>query len=161
MAFSGWRLGWEALWLSGATCLAGCYVTRPVTTAPAPGSTILLDLSDAGRQALGERIGSSAASVEGRVTAVNGEDYLLRVLSVTYLNGQNNQWSGESLAVPLAVVTQARSRQLSRSRTIVAGAGLAAGLVVLAARASFLGTGSGGTGPTAPPTGRNWLGGSE
>ena len=161
MAFSCWRLGWGALWLSGAACLAGCYVTRPVTTAPSPGSTILLDLSDAGRQALGERIGASAARVEGRVTAVSGEEYLLRVQSVTYLNGQSNQWSGESLAVPLDMVTQARSRQLSRSRTILASAGLAAGLVVLAARASFLGTGGVGTGPSAPPTGRNWRGGGE
>lgn len=161
MAFSGWRLGWGLLWLTGVSGLAGCYVTRPVTTAPAPGSTILLDLGDAGRRVLGERIGSSAATVEGRVTGVSGEEYLLRVLSVTYLNGQSNPWSGESLAVPLDVVTQARTRQLSRSRTILASAGLAAGLVVLAARASFLGTGGGGTGPSSPPAGRNWRGGGE
>ena len=79
--------------------------------------------------------------------------YQLRVSSVTYLNGQNNRWSGESLAVPLSLVSQARYRELSRSRTTAVGVGVAAALVALFANTNFLGGGGVEKVPPPPPTG--------
>lgn len=151
---SGWsRRGWSALLLAGLSPLAGCYVTRPVTTAPTPGTTVLLDLSDRGRVALGDRIGASAATIEGVLQSPGDTTYLLRVSSVSYLNGQSNRWSGESLAVPLSLVTSARYRELSRSRTTAVGVGIAAAIVALFANTNFLGGSGVEKIPPPPPTG--------
>ena len=147
------RRGWSALMLAGLSPLAGCYVNRPVTTAPAPGTTLVLDLSDRGRVALGDRIGQSAATIEGVLQSPSDTVYQLRVSSVTYLNGQSNRWSGESLAVPLSLIPQARYRELSRSRTTAVGVGIAAAIVALFANTNFLGGGGVEKVPPPPPTG--------
>ena len=147
------RRGWSALMLAGLSPLAGCYVSRPVTTAPAPGTTLLLELSDRGRVALGDRVGPSAATIEGVLLSPGDSLYRLRVSSVTYLNGQNNRWSGESLAVPLDLVSRARYREFSRSRTTAVGVGIAAALVALFANTNFLGSGGVEKVPIPPPTG--------
>jgi hypothetical protein len=137
----------------GLSPLAGCYVNRPVTSAPAPGTTLLLDLSDRGRVALGDRVGPSAAAIEGVLQSPADTAYLLRISSVTYLNGQNNRWSGESLAVPVSLVSRARYRELSRSRTTAVGVGIAAAIVALFANTHFLGNSTGEKQPPPPPTG--------
>lgn len=147
------RRGWSVLLLAGLSPLAGCYATRPVTTAPAPGTTLLLDLSDRGRVALGDRVGQSAATIEGVLQSPGDTVYRLRVSSVTYLNGQNNRWSGESLAVPLDLVSRARYREFSRSRTTAVGVGIAAALVTLFTSTNFLGSGGVEKVPNPPPTG--------
>ena len=145
--------GWSALLVAGFLPLAGCYVTRPVTTAPVPGTTVLLDLSDRGRVALGDRVGQSAATIEGVLQSPGDTTYLLRISTVTYLNGQSNRWSGESLAVPLSLVSRARYRAFSRSRTTAVGVGIAAAIVALFANTNFLGDTGGEKVPPTPPTG--------
>jgi hypothetical protein len=147
------RRGWSVLLLAGASLLGGCYVDRPVTTAPAPGTTVLLDLNDAGRVALGDRIGASVARVEGVVASPADTVYRLRMSSVTYLNGQSNRWSGESLAVPVSLVSRAHYREFSRSRTTMVGVGIAAAIVALFASTDFLGNGGTEKVPVPPPTG--------
>lgn len=144
---------WSALLLAGLSPLTGCYVTRPVTTAPAPGTTVLLDLSDSGRVALGDRIGQSAATIEGVLQRPGDTTYLLRISSVTYLNGHSNRWSGESLAVPLSLVSRARYREFSRSRTTAVGVGIAAAVVALFANTNFFGDSGGEKVPPGPPVG--------
>ena len=99
------------LLLTGVSPLAGCYTTGPVMSAPAPGTTVLLDLNDPARVQLGDRIGPSAARIEGIVQAQNDTAYMLRISSVTYLNGQSNKWSGEPLTVPASLVSSARVRE--------------------------------------------------
>jgi hypothetical protein len=133
-----WR-GWTALALAALVPLAGCYTTRPVTSAPAPGATVVLDLTDRGRVDLGERIGPSASSIEGVVQLRNDSSYVLRVSSVSFLNGQSNKWSGEPLTVPASLVSRARLREFSRSRTTAVGVGVAAALAALFITTDFLG----------------------
>lgn len=147
------RRAWPALMLAGLSPLAGCYATRTVTTAPAPGTTLLLDLSDIGRVTLGDRIGQSAATIEGVLQSPGDSTYRLRVSSVKYLNGQSNRWSGESLAVPISLVSRARYREFSRSRTTAVGLGIAAALVTLFTQTNFLGSGGVEKVPNPPPTG--------
>lgn len=144
---------WSVLLLAGLPPLAGCYVTRPVTTAPTPGTTVLLDLSDRGRLAFGDRIGPSAATIEGVLQSPGDTVYQVRISSVTYLNGQSNRWSGESLAVPLGLVTRARYREFSRSRTTAVGVGIAAAIIALFANTNFLSDGGGEKVPPPPPIG--------
>lgn len=147
------RRGWSVLLFAAPLSLAGCYVTRPVTTAPAPGTTVLLDLSDRGRVALGDRIGPSASRIEGELRTASDTAYQLRVSTVTYLNGQSNRWSGESLAVPIGLVSRARYREFSRSRTTAVGVGIVAALVALFTQTNFLGSGGVEKIPQPPPTG--------
>lgn len=136
-----------ALVLAAASPLAGCYSTRPVTSAPAPGSTVVLDLTDRARVELGDRIGPSASRIEGIVQERNDTAYVLRVSSVAYLNGQSNKWSGEALTVPATAIARASLREFSRSRTTLIGAAIAAALAAVFFSTDFFGL----SGPSAEP----------
>jgi hypothetical protein len=146
--------GWTALLLTGVASLSGCYVHTPLAGAPRPGSTVVLDLNDRGRLALGDSIGSSAAEIRGAVEASSDSSYVLRVESVRYLNGQFNRWSGEPLLVRADLVGRARERQFSRKRSWALGLGTAAAIVAVALTTDLFGSGSiGRTTERPPPTG--------
>lgn len=124
--------------------------------APAPGTTVVLDLNDRARVALGDRIGPSAAQIEGELTGRTDSSYTVRIASVHYLNGQTNQWSGEPFTVRSDLVSQAWQRDFSRARTIGLAAGAAVGLAALIAGIHLVGSGGGSTGgsnPGGPPGG--------
>lgn len=120
----------------------GCYVYTPVAASPLPGSRLALELNDRGRVGLGESIGSAATSVEGVLQSDADSAYRLKVVSVGYLNGQSNQWSGEPLVVSKQFVKDVRARQFSRSRTFLTAATLVAGAVVFIASRGLFGFGS-------------------
>lgn len=141
---------WAVLLATGVSSLAGCYSTRPLTTAPVPGSTVVFDLNDRARVQLGDRIGPSAASIEGVVQSRSDSDYVISISSVKYLNGQTNQWSGERFSLSPALVTQAWQREFSRSRTMSLGLGITAAIVTLVLKTDFLSKTGGGQ-PTNPP----------
>jgi hypothetical protein len=140
---------WPALLLACLSPLSGCYTTRPVESAPGPGTTVLLDLNDRARVQLGDQLGPSATRIEGIVQARNDTMYMLHISSVSYVNGQSNRWSGEPFTVPASLVTSARIREFSRSRTTAVGLGIAAAVVAVFAKTSFLGLG--GTEKQPPP----------
>ena len=143
-----------ALLAAGSWPLSGCYATRPLSTTPAPGTTVVLDLSDRARVQLGDRIGPSAASIEGVVQAGSDSGYVLNISAVKYLNGQTNQWSGERFTLSPALVTQAWKREFSRSRTWALGVGVAAAIATAVFKADFFSkTGGGNPTPLPPPTG--------
>jgi hypothetical protein len=140
-----------ALFLAGASPLTGCYATRPLSTTPAPGTTVVLDLSDRARVQLGDRIGPSAASIEGVVQPGSDTEYVLNISAVKYLNGQTNQWSGERFALSSGLVTQAWKREFSRSRTWSLGVGIAAAIATVVFKADFFSKTGGGQPTTVPP----------
>jgi hypothetical protein len=140
-----------ALLLAGLSPLAGCYRTRPLTTAPLPGSTVVLDLNDRARVDLGDRIGPSAASIEGIVQPGSDSGYVITISSVKYLNGQTNQWSGERFTLSPGLVSRAWQREFSRSRTMSLGLGVAAAIVTLVMKTDFLSTTGGGQSTNPPP----------
>lgn len=148
------RRAWVTLALTGVSPLMGCYSTRPLSTAPAPGSTVVLDLNDRARVQLGDRIGPSAASIEGIVQPGSDSGYAISISSVKYLNGQTNQWSGERFTLAPGLVTQAWQREFSRSRTWSLGLGIAAAIATVVLKTSFFSnTGGGQTTTPPPPTG--------
>ena len=122
----------------------GCYVYTPVAAPPAPGSRLLLELNDRGRVGLGGSIGPSASSVEGMLQADADSAYSLKVVSVSYLNGQRNTWSGEPIVVSRDFVRDVRSRQFSRTRTVLAAGALVVGTVLFIVTRGLIGGGSGG-----------------
>src|SRR3954468_15295797 len=93
------RLAGAALlvFLSGFT--SGCYAVTPLQTAPVPGSTLVMDLTDNGRVALGPSLGSAASQVEGVLQSKTDSAYVLAVTQVGYLNGQSNRWTNEPLTI--------------------------------------------------------------
>jgi len=145
-----WR-GWMALLLAGLSPLAGCYSTHPMVSAPTPGTTVVLNLTDQARVQLGDQIGPSAKRVQGVVQVQNDTAFVLHVSSVEYLNGKSNEWSGEPLIVPKALVTEARVREFSRARTTAIGVGIAAAIITLFAKTNFLGVGGSDRQPNPPP----------
>lgn len=145
-----WR-GWTALLLAGVSSVSGCYTQRPVTGVVPPGSTVVLDLSDRGRAALGDSIGPSASRIQGLVESSTDSSYVLRVSSVQYINGQSNRWSGEPLAVRSDFVSRTRERRYSRARTWGAGLAIAAAIVVVALSTDLFGRGTLSRDPVLPP----------
>jgi hypothetical protein len=131
--------------------LAACYTTVPVEPATAPGSTLVLDLNDRGRVALGDSIGPSAARIEGVLATRSESSYVLRVSSVQYLNGQSNRWSGEPLSVPATLVDRARERRYSRARTYGLAAGVLAAVVAVVVSTDLFGSNGIGRSPNPPP----------
>lgn len=130
----------------------GCYVYPAVTTAPAPGRQLRFELNDRGRVGLGESIGSSAAQLEGVLQSDTDSAYSVKVLSVTYLNGQTNRWNAEPLLVPKTFVRDVKQREFSRSRSFLTAAAAVGGAVLLVITRGLLGSGTPDT-DKGPPGG--------
>lgn len=129
---------------------SGCYVYTPVATTPEPGARLAFDLNDRGRVGLGDRIGVSASKVEGTLKSNGDSAYQLSVISVEYLNGQRNNWTGEPLTVAREFVGGVKQRQFSRSRTWLTAAALTAGSIVFIVTRGLLGFGSAERDPGSP-----------
>lgn len=120
----------------------GCYVYPEVSTAPAPGRQLRLDLNDRGRVGLGGSLGQSAERLEGVLQADLDSAYSVKVVSVSYLNGQSNMWIGEPLMVSKAYVHSVSVREFSRSRTFLVAAAVVSGAVLLIASRGLFGSGT-------------------
>ena len=120
----------------------GCYAYAPIAAAPALGTTVSFQITDAGRVSLGSALGSGAEQIEGVIDERNDSAYVLRMRSVTYINGQSNQWSNERIVVGKQYVTNAKERRFSKGRTALVAAGAVAGVLAFIASRSLLGLGS-------------------
>jgi hypothetical protein len=72
--------------------------------------------------------------------------YSLKVVSVSYLNGQRNKWSGEPLVVSRGFVRDVKLRQFSKSRSALATAAVVGGSLLFIVTRSIIGGGSPGSG---------------
>lgn len=107
-----------------------CYANVPLSSAPATGTPVVLEVNDRGRLALSESMGPSVGEIEGVLTSRTDSAYVVHVASVEYLNGNRTKWNGEAITVRADLVNRAAERRLSRSRTalvaiVAAGATLA------------------------------------
>src|SRR4051794_39067909 len=62
----------------------GCYVYKPLASAPVPGSVVSFLVTDVGRVGLSQSAGPSAQRLEGVVESQNDSAYVLSMRSVTY-----------------------------------------------------------------------------
>jgi hypothetical protein len=133
-----------------------CYVYTPVASPPAQGSQLLLDLNDQGRVGLGGQIGAAGKAVEGLLQPSPDSIFNLKVVAVSYLNGQRNQWTGEALSVSRGFVRDVRARQFSKSRTALTVGSIAAAVVGFIVTRGLIGSGhTGGDGGGGPPGGES------
>lgn len=109
-----------------------CYAYVPLQGAQAtPGEHVGLLVSDEGRVALRDQMGQGVDRIEGILLEKNGDDYLMRVSSVKSIRGQTSHWTGEQVRIPLSTVARVEGRKISRGRTLLMIAGLAAGAAIL------------------------------
>jgi len=135
--------------LSGVS--SGCYVYTPVSSPPAPGTSLVLGLNDQGRVALGPSVGPSAQTVLGTLLSRNDSSFDLAVRSVVYLNGQSNKWSGEPLVVRTNLVQDTRQIQFSRGRTALTVALASAAVIGFAVTMGIYASQPPQRDPTLPP----------
>jgi len=128
-----------------AAVIAGCYVYVPAPVTPAAGSQLSLELNDRGRVGLGDSIGPSAKTIDGKTIVSSDSAYTLRVSKVGYLNGQANKWNGEPLVVLNEFVSKATEQRFSRSRTWLTATAVTAAAIAFVSTRGLLGFGSGST----------------
>jgi hypothetical protein len=122
-----------------------CFVYVPLTsgTTPVPGQRVAMDVTDAGRVALGGSIGPEIAQIEGRVVSSSGDEYELAVDAVRLLRGGEQVWQGERIQLRKEFVSRMYEKRLSKGRTAIASAGGVA-LVAIVAAKGIAGGGLGG-----------------
>lgn len=136
--------------VAASVSLAGCYTLVPARqTAPQPGDEIALDITDAGRVALGGLIGPEISQVEGRFVGMDSSAYVVGVTTVRFLRGGDQVWHGENVHIKPEYVASRYERRFSTARTVALGA-VAVGAVALVAAKSLQGFGQGGDSGKTP-----------
>jgi hypothetical protein len=128
-----------------AAMLSGCYDYLPSPSGtPQAGVEIRAELTDAGSLMLAPIVGPRVASLDGTVERAGSDSLVMRVRGLTMMNGEQNGWSGERLAIPTSAVSTVRQKQLNRTRTVIAS------VVAIGVVAAALIAGHGGN-SDAPP----------
>lgn len=146
------RLGFAVF----AALLTGCYTLEPAGgVAPEPGTRVALDITDAGRVAMGGLVGPGVSQIEGRLLGVENDEYLLAVSAVSTFRGGTQVWSGERIRVRSEHVGTVYERRLSAGRSVALGVVAVGGITAFILGADLLGIGqnpSEGEGPKPTPT---------
>ena len=108
---------------------------------PDPGTVIGLDITDAGRVALGGAMGPEIDQVEGKLIAKDTTGYLVGVTSLHLLRGGEQVWHGEQVQIKKEYVSSVYQRRFSPSRS-AALAAVGIGAVALIATRSIFPSGS-------------------
>jgi hypothetical protein len=113
----------RALWVFGLLVTTGCFQYTPMT-APAPevGSTVRIDLTDAGSVRLAPTIGQRIESIDGQSVATSDTSLALNVLATISQSGIVAHWNKERVDVPRSAISQIRGRRLDTKRSLLAGA---------------------------------------
>lgn len=132
------------------SCLTACYTYAPAAVAARGGQRVQLFLNDRGRAELGRSVGAGTRSIAGDVMTAEDSVLTLAVAMTRSIDGMEYAWTGERVAVPLALVDSVRVQRLSLVRTTIAAAGFVAAIAAI--HAAF-GVGStGGRNPAPIPT---------
>ena len=131
-----------ALVVGAAQLFGGCYTYVPLNSSPLVGSDVAVDISDAGRVALGDRLGPGVTRLEGRVAEQTPDELVLTVKSVSQVNVGRSRWSGESIRL---------RRDYVARRTAAAVGAAVLGVVAGFVTRSLIG--SGGSVRETPPNG--------
>lgn len=136
--------------------LSGCYVYRPLYTAPTPGLRVVVDINDRGRIALEQNIGPDAASIEGTLREASDSLLLISVTEVRTLYRSTVRWNGETVSVRTGYVRLMRERAYSRPHTLALVTALASSTVAFIATRGLIGLGGSADrpspgGPDTPP----------
>ena len=136
--------------------LTGCYEYVPSDhSVLAVATPVSVELSSRGTTNVASRIGNNVVTVEGSVTE-STPGSLTIALAAVKRRGETamSTWSGESITLASDDIDEVKTRRLSRRRTAVASAALAAasvGIVVGIAKATGAADGTVGGKPSPNP----------
>lgn len=118
--------------VSFAWLMTGCYTypVRPLTEVTPP-AIVSAEISDVGRVALSEAVGTGVSRVDGKVVQ-NDSALRLMITQVQFMNGIASKWQGQELSLRPVDVRTVSQRTFSRQRTTIFGV-----LASLAAAAAF------------------------
>jgi hypothetical protein len=147
------RLIWIGLAaLMGAE--AGCYGYYPVTEpVKADRRRVLVALNDSGTFLLAPKLGAFGSEVEGLLVDRPDSNYTLSVLMVRRYSGNEEDWKGERVVIPIRLTTSVTERHFSPGRTALFGGGLVALMTTLIS-AFKGGTSSQGSGTSGTVSGK-------
>jgi len=132
--------------------LAGCYTMQPLVGSrpePAPGTRLITELTDAGRVAMTDQMGSEVARFESRLVRQTDSAYVLSVSLVINVWGAQTRWNGEQVTLRTEYVRTMGERRFSAGRTALAAASATASIMAFVLTRNLLGGGN-----TADPTDR-------
>jgi hypothetical protein len=133
--------------------LAGCYTMQPLVGSrpePAPGTRLVIELTDAGRTAIASQMGPDVARFESRLVRQTDSAYVLSVSLVVNMWGAQTRWNGEQVTLRTDLVRTIGERRFSAGRTALAATGATAGFLAFVLTRSLVGGGS-STDPNNPP----------
>ena len=123
-----------------ALVAVGCYSYQPITTAePAPGTPVSLVLSDQGRVAVADSIGSGVLRVNGTVVRSTEAAWVVAISDVQGIDGRVTKWTGETVGFQRGYVSVPQERRFSKHKTFVLVSGLTAALGTFIATRHLLG----------------------
>ena len=99
---------------------SGCHTLRPAAGELTPGMRVAYTLTDRGRVAVADQVGTGVLRVEGTLLENTGSAYLLAVSRVRTLDGSTARWAGERVTIAHDGVANSFERKLSRQRTVLA-----------------------------------------
>ena len=132
---------------AGLVASGGCYVNRPLATAPDAGTNVLLELNDRGRIALADSVGEAASQIEGALVSRRDSVFVVRVRSVEYLDGRRQRWTGEPLTVREEHLRDVHARRMSRGRTALVAGVVSSSVIAFILTRDLFGLGGGGRDP--------------
>jgi hypothetical protein len=134
---------------SAALLLSGCYSSLPTQlSGTAPGTKLVVSLTDAGSDSLARYLGPGVATVSGKLLSNTDAGVSLSVTDVTMRSGAEQFWKGETVALPKYAIGTVMKRSLSKPKTLlVVGAIIVAGATV---RLSGVGQSNSGRSPSGP-----------
>lgn len=140
---------------STVVSVSGCYTYAARSTSDIkPNLYISAEINDAGRVALGQRVGPEVMRMDGQVVEQTDSSVQLMVSKVTYLNGFSDTWQGQSVSLRTQDIKSVTQRTYSKSRTALLIGAMAAGLILTVLTLSFVGALSGDSSNdkgTSPP----------
>jgi len=143
------------VWPLLALSLSSCYVQVPLEAsapAPAPGTRLVIELTDQGRAGMESQVGPAVASVEGALVSRSDTVYVVGVSAVNGLWGAFSKWQGERVTLRAEFVRRLSERRFSMGRTVAVFGVATAGFLAFVVTRSLLGGGNeGGPGPVGPP----------
>jgi len=138
-----------------ALSVTGCYTYPARHLAEiTPPAVVSARISDAGRVALSEPLGSGVDRVDGQMVERADSAIRLMVTQVRFLNGIANKWQGQELTLRPLDVTSVSERTFSRPRTVTAlifGVLATAALTAVGFNGLFSGDGNRDDPPDPPP----------
>lgn len=111
--------------------VTGCYTYVPTTTAPTAGADVSVVLTDRGRVALGDRVGTEMDQLHGRLVSSTDSSVVVSMSESVTLRGISAKWTDELVTLNRDSFGSIRTKTFSRGRTTVTAAGIGAAAAIL------------------------------